>query len=298
MEHGGNLVNRTIMMPASVDEAVEALAAVPGAVPVAGATDLMEAVNAGRLRPAALIGLGRITELRGWRYEDGGTAVLGAGLTHARMDRPDFAALIPALADAARTAGPPQVRNVGTLGGNVATGDPAGDTLPVLAALEATATLVRPGSRREVPISHLLTGLDPLRPGELLTWVRVPLLHAPQVFLKSTGRSGPARAAASVALVLDPARRGVRCAVGAVAPVPLRPLEAESWVAGCIDWDARGQDGAVLIDPAAVAAFGEYVAGACVPDNGDPAEGAGSAAARLRRTVAVLARRALGRALK
>ncbi len=298
MEHGGNLVNRTIMLPASVDEAVEALAATPGAVPVAGATDLMEAVNAGRLRPAALIGLGRITELRGWRYEDGGTAVLGAGLTHARMDRPDFAALIPALADAARTAGPPQVRNVGTLGGNVATGDPAGDTLPVLAALEATATLARAGSVRDVPISHLLTGLDPLRPGELLTWVRVPLLHAPQVFLKSTGRSGPARAVASVALVLDPARRGVRCAVGAVAPVPLRPLEAESWVSGCIDWDARGAEGAVLIDPAALVAFGEYVAGACVPENGAHGEGAGAAAARLRRTVAVLARRALGRALK
>ncbi|KIQ62269.1 dehydrogenase [Kitasatospora griseola] len=298
MEHGGNLVNRTIMMPASVDEAVEALAATPGAVPVAGATDLMEAVNGGRLRPAALIGLGRITELRGWRYEDGGTAVLGAGLTHARMDRPDFAALIPALADAARTAGPPQVRNVGTLGGNIATGAPAGDTLPVLAALEATATLARPGTVREVPISHLLTGLDPLRPGELLTWVRVPLLHAPQVFLKSTGRSGPSRAAASVALVLDPARRGVRCAVGAVAPVPLRPLEAESWVAGCIDWDARGQDGAVLIDPAALAAFGEYAAAACVPEGAAGGEGAGPAGARLRRTVAVLARRALGRALK
>ncbi|WP_354644940.1 FAD binding domain-containing protein [Kitasatospora camelliae] len=288
------------MLPASVDEAVEALAATPGAVPVAGATDLMEAVNAGRLRPAALIGLGRITELRGWRYEDGGTAVLGAGLTHARMDRPDFAALIPALADAARTAGPPQVRNVGTLGGNIATAAPTGDTLPVLAALEAGATLARAGSTREVPISHLLTGLDPLRPGELLTWIRVPLLHAPQVFLKSTGRSGPARANASVAVVLDPARRAVRCAVGAVAPVPLRPLEAEAWVAGCIDWDARGEEGAVPIDPAALAAFGDYVAGACVPDGmPDPTgEGPGTAVLRLRRTVAVLARRALGRALK
>ncbi|GAA2242009.1 FAD binding domain-containing protein [Kitasatospora cystarginea] len=293
-------MNRTIMLPASVDEAVEALAVTPGAVPVAGATDLMEAVNAGRLRPAALVGLGRITELRGWRYEDGGTAVLGAGLTHARMDRPDFAALIPALADAARTAGPPQVRNVGTLGGNIATAASAGDTLPVLTVLEATATLAGAGGTREVPISHLLTGLDPLRPGELLTWVRVPLLHAPQVFLKATNRSGPARAAASVALVLDPARRAVRCAVGAVAPVPLRPLEAEAWVAGCIDWDARGAEGVVPIDPAAAAAFGEYVAAACIPDGALVAgpEGAGAVAVRLRRTVSVLARRALGRALK
>ncbi|MFC6597650.1 FAD binding domain-containing protein [Kitasatospora paranensis] len=288
------------MLPASVDEAVEALAETPGAVPVAGATDLMEAVNAGRLRPAALIGLGRITELRGWRYEDGGTAVLGAGLTHARMDRPDFAALIPALADAARTAGPPQIRNVGTLGGNIATAAPAGDTLPVLAALEATATLARAGAVRDVPVSHLLTGLDPIRPGELLTWVRVPLLHAPQVFLKAGGRSGPSRGAASVAIVLDPARRGVRCAVGAVAPVPLRPLEAEAWIAGCIDWDARGEEGAQAVDPAALAAFGEYVAGACVPDaalDGAP-EGAATTLVRQRRTVAVLARRALGRALK
>ncbi|WP_441251683.1 FAD binding domain-containing protein [Kitasatospora sp. McL0602] len=287
------------MLPASLDEAVEALAATPGAVPVAGATDLMEAVNAGRLRPAALIGLGRINELRGWRYEDGGTAVLGAGLTHARMDRPDFAALIPALADAARTAGPPQIRNVGTLGGNIATAAPAGDTLPVLAALEATATLARAGATREVPVSHLLTGLDPLRPGELLSWVRVPLLHAPQVFLKATGRSGPSRATASVALVLDPARRAVRCAVGAVAPVPLRPLEAEAWVAGCIDWDARGEEGMTTIDPAAAAAFGEYVAAACIPDPPEGGnEGRAAAAARLRRTVSVLARRALGRALK
>ncbi|MCX4748742.1 FAD binding domain-containing protein [Kitasatospora sp. NBC_01287] len=298
------------MLPTSLDEAVEALGASPAAVPVAGGTDLMEAVNAGRLRPGALVGLGRITELRGWRYEDGGTAVLGAGLTLARMDRPDFAALIPALADAARTAGPPQTRNVGTLGGNIATAAATGDTLPVLAALEAVVTLARAprageSATREVPVSHLLTGIDPMRPGELLTWVRVPLLHAPQVFLKATGRSGPSRATASVALVLDPARRAVRCAVGAVAPVPLRPLEAEAWVAGCVDWDARGEEGAQSIDPAAAAAFGEYVASACVPDGyGADAssallsEGPTAAAVRLRRTVAVLARRALGRALK
>jgi hypothetical protein len=91
-------------------------------------------------------------------------------------------------------------------------------------------------------------------------------------------------------LVLDPARRAVRCAVGAVAPVPLRPLEAEQWVAGCIDWD-----GERTVDPAVAQAFGEYVASACVPD---AEENPTPAAQRLRRTVSVLARRALGRALK
>ena len=135
-------------LPASLDEAVAALAAMPAAVPVAGGTDLMAAVNTGQLRPAALVGLGRISEIRGWQYQDG-HALLGAGLTHARMGRPDFAALIPALAAAARAAGPPQIRNAGTLGGNIATAAPTGDALPVLAALEADAR--HRGPRRRPP---------------------------------------------------------------------------------------------------------------------------------------------------
>ncbi len=283
---------RTVTLPASLDEAVAALEAMPAAVPVAGGTDLMAAVNSGQLRPAGLVGLGRISEIRGWQYADG-NALLGAGLTHARMGRPDFAALIPALAAAARAAGPPQIRNAGTLGGNIVTAAPTGDSLPVLAALEATVLLAGPDGSREVPVSHLLTGMDPLRPGELLAFVRAPLLHAPQTFLKATNRTGPGRATASVALVLDPARRGVRCAVGAVAPMPLRPLEAETWVAGLIDWD-----GSRSLDPQALAAFGEYVAMACIPDPADPAEGElPPAVLHLRRTVAALSRRALGRAL-
>ncbi|MGI5450005.1 FAD binding domain-containing protein [Streptomyces sp. CA-243310] len=286
---------QSVTLPTSLDEAVAALTAMPAAVPVAGGTDLMAAVNTGLLRPAALVGLGRINEIRGWQYQDG-HALLGAGLTHARMGRPDFAALIPALAAAARAAGPPQIRNAGTLGGNIATAAPTGDALPVLAALEAVLIIVGPPalgdsgvSRREIPVSHLLAGREMLRPGELIGFVRVPLLHAPQVFLKATGRTGPGRAVASAGLVLDPARRGVRCAIGAVAPMPLRPLEAEQWVASLIDWD-----GDRSLAPEALEAFGEYVAAACVPDQGEPVA---AGVLHLRRTVAVLARRALGRAL-
>ncbi len=287
---------QAVTLPASLDEAVDALAATPTAVPVAGGTDLMAAVNSGRLRPSALVGLGRIAEIRGWQYQDG-HALLGAGLTHARMGRPDFAALIPGLAAAARTAGPPQIRNAGTLGGNIASAAPTGDALPVLAALEATVIVAGPGgARREVPVSHLLAGVEMLRGGELIGYVRVPLLHAPQVFLKATGRTGPGRATASVALVLDPARRSVRCAVGAVAPMPLRPLEAEQWIAGLIDWD----DNRALV-PDAVTAFGDYVAAACIPDPAPAEDGSVQqlppAVLHLRRTVAALARRALGRAL-
>ncbi|GAA1597942.1 FAD binding domain-containing protein [Streptomyces globosus] len=277
------------MLPASLDEAVAALAAMPAAVPVAGGTDLMAAVNAGLLRPAGLVSLGRINEIRGWQYQEDGHALLGAGLTHARMGRPDFAALMPGLAAAARAAGPPQIRNAGTLGGNIAGAAPTGDTLPVLAALEAALVVVGPGGSREIPVSYLLAGREMLRPGELIGFVRVPLLHAPQVFLKATGRTGPGRAVASVGLVLDPARRGVRIAVGAVAPMPLRPLDAEQWVASLIDWDGERQ-----LAPEALEAFGDYVAAACVPDQGEPVA---PGVLHLRRTVAVLARRALGRAL-
>src|SRR5690606_41332428 len=96
------------------------------------------------------------------------------------------------------------------------------------AARKVTLSVAHPaGAGREIPVSHLLAGVEMLRAGELIGFVRVPLLHARQVFLKSTGRTGPGRAVASVALVLDPARRAGRRAVGAVALTPLRPLEAE-----------------------------------------------------------------------
>lgn len=171
---------RLVAQPATLDDAVAALVATPAAVPVAGGTDLMAGVNAGLLRPAALVSLGRLGELRGWEYQDG-HALLGACLTHARMSRPDFAALIPALAAAARSAGPPQVRNAGTLGGNIITAAPSGDTLPVLAALEATLLVAGPeGQGRQIPVSSLLAGMDRLHPAELLAHVRVPLLHAPR----------------------------------------------------------------------------------------------------------------------
>jgi CO/xanthine dehydrogenase FAD-binding subunit len=285
-----------VTLPATLEDAVSALAAVPAAVPVAGGTDLMAGVNAGRLRPAALVCLSRITEIRGWEYQDR-HALLGSGLTHARMGRPDFAALIPALAASARAAGPPQVRNAGTLGGNIVTAAPTGDTLPVLAALEAVLLVAGPeGARREIPVSHLLTGMEMLQPAEIVSHVRVPLLHAPQTFLKATGRTGPARATVSAAVVLDPARRAVRCAVGAIAPMPLRPFEAERWAASLIDWD-----GERALAPEALAAFGDYVAMECIPD--PPPEDGGEApvlppgALHARRTVAALARRGLGRAL-
>ena len=149
-------------LPASLDEAVAALTAMPAAVPVAGGTDLMAAVNSGLLRPAGLVGLGRISETPRLALPGRPRRCSAPASPTRAWARPDFAALIPALAASARAAGPPQIRNAGTLGGNIATAAPTGDALPVLAALEADLMVAGPGgARREMP------GLAPAgRPGD------------------------------------------------------------------------------------------------------------------------------------
>jgi CO/xanthine dehydrogenase FAD-binding subunit len=151
-------------------------------------------VNAGRLRPDAVVALRKVPELRGWRRVDGHVE-LGAGLTYTDLERPALAELVPALAQAARTVGSPQIRNAGTLGGNIATASPAGDTLPVLAAMDAVVTCASMLGVRELSLPELVTGpkRTTLRPGELIVSVRVPVLQGPQEFLKvgtrnSTGR--------------------------------------------------------------------------------------------------------------
>ena len=117
--------------PQALEEALRLRAEHPGARPIAGGTDLMVALNAERERPAALIDLGHVTELRGWRYE-GDELVLGAALTYTEAAAGEVASALPALAAASRTVGSPQIRNRGTIGGNLGTASPAGDSLPPL----------------------------------------------------------------------------------------------------------------------------------------------------------------------
>ena len=126
----------TVALPRNLAEALRALDDDPEASVLAGGTDLMVAVNAGRHRPTSVVSLTRVPELRGW-HREGDELVLGACLTYADMERGELASLVPALAQAARTVGSPQIRNAGTIGGNLGTASPAGDTLPVLAALDA-----------------------------------------------------------------------------------------------------------------------------------------------------------------
>jgi CO/xanthine dehydrogenase FAD-binding subunit len=281
----------TVRAPDRLDDALVVLDDDPATTVLAGGTDLMVDVNYGRRRPGDVLSLRRVRELRSWRVEPGGAGdvvALGATVTYTDLLGPELAALLPALAQAARTVGSPQIRNTGTIGGNLVTGSPAGDTLPVLVAMGATVELATPRGRRTMPVSDFLVGpkQTALRPGELLTTVRVPVATGPREFLKIGVRNAMVIAVASCALVVDRERRTLSCALGAVGPVPIRDHDAEMWVTTRLDWD-----GSAPPHPSVVEGFGRRMAAVSRPIDDHRAT-----AAYRRHAVDVMARRALERA--
>src|SRR5262245_61069924 len=137
-----------VLTPRSLEEALRTKADRPDAVPIAGGTDLMVELNFDRRRPEVVLNLGEVEELRGWSRENG-TLRLGAGLTYTEAMEEPLRSLLPALAEASRTVGSPQIRNRGTIGGNLGTASPAGDALPPLLVEEAEVEVASTaGSRR------------------------------------------------------------------------------------------------------------------------------------------------------
>jgi CO/xanthine dehydrogenase FAD-binding subunit len=285
----GNLSHcMTVLTPQRLDGALAALAGDPSLSVVAGGTDLMVDLNAGRRHPARLLSLRHVDELRRW-HRAGDELVIGAGVTYTTLLDPTLTALAPGLAQAARTVGSPQIRNTGTIGGNLATASPAGDTLPVLAALDAVVELASADERRTVPFDDFVTGpkTNALQPGELVVAVRIPVISGPQEYLKIGVRNAMVIAVASCALVVDWSRRQVGCAFGSVGPRPMRDRRAEGWLAGEIDWDGRRARSA-----SAAERFGRWMADAVTPIDDHRAT-----AAYRREATAVLARRAVERVL-
>ncbi|HSS10303.1 MAG TPA: xanthine dehydrogenase family protein subunit M [Acidimicrobiales bacterium] len=274
-----------VLVPVTVDEAMTALSRHPDGQLLAGGTDFMVEVNAGGRRPDSVVALDRVAELRDWSAS-GTRLKLGAGVTYRDLMLPELARLVPALAMAARTVGSPQIRNTGTIGGNVATASPAGDTLPVLIALDATVEVVGTDKRRRVALADLIVGpkRTTLQTGELIASVEVPILRGGQEYLKVGVRNAMVIAVASLALIADLDGRTVRCGLGSVGPVPLRAPEAEAWLAGQVDW------GAGRITDATASQFGEMVAEAVRPIDDHR-----STAAYRRRAVEVMAQRAAAR---
>lgn len=279
----------TVTLPTSLDHALDAMDAAPVLV-LAGGTDLMVEINDGRRTPVAVIAVGRLPELRGWRL-DGDDLVIGAATTYTDLLAADFLHHAPALAAAARTVGSPQIRNTGTIGGNLATASPAGDTLPVLVALDARVEIASRTTRRTVPIAELFTGpkQTTLQSNELIVAVRTPRWRGPQDYLKVGVRNAMVIAVASLAFAVDLDRRRVGVGLGSVGPTPLAATGAATWLAEQLEWR---DDRIVLVNLAGIEQFGELVAAAA-----QPIDDHRSTAQYRRHAIDVLAQRALRRAL-
>ncbi|HET8606416.1 MAG TPA: FAD binding domain-containing protein [Gaiellaceae bacterium] len=208
-----------VLTPRTLDEALR-LRAETGARPIQGGTDVMVELNFDRARPETLLNLNEVAELRGWSRENG-TLRLGAGLTYAEAERGPLAELLPALAEASRTVGSPQIRNRGTIGGNLGTASPAGDALPPLAIEGAEVELASPRGTRTLPLSEFLVGpkRNALEPDELIAAVLVHPSGARQTFMKVGPRNAMVIAVCSLAVAVDRERDEVRASFGSAGPV-------------------------------------------------------------------------------
>ena len=276
-----------ILAPDTWEQALAMKAAQPEAVPIAGGTDLMVALNFDRARPQAILDLTRVPELRDWEADDGRLRI-GAGVTYTRLIE-ELGERLPGLAIASRTVGSPQIRNRGTVGGNLGTASPAGDGLPPLYVSDAEVELASATGTRRLPVADFVTGpkRQAAREDELIAAFHLPAATGAQQFAKIGTRNAMVIAVCSLSLAIWPERRAVCACIGSAGPTPIRAGEAEAFIAGVLDeeglWEGRGP-----LAGAALERFGQLVAAAAAPID----DVRGSAAYR-RHALAVLARRTL-----
>jgi len=269
-----------VLQPTTLREALEAKAAHPEAVPIAGGTDVLVELNFDRRRPVHLLDLTRVEELAQHERTDGHVR-LGAGVTYTRIIR-ELSDVLPGLAIASRTVGSPPIRNRGTVGGNLGSASPAGDAHPPLLACGAEIELASTRGARRIAADRFFTGVkrNALAADELVTAIHLPVARGPQQFCKVGPRNAMVIAVCSLALSVDREAGTVGTGIGSAAPTPVRAPEAEAFLAGALSEGPLGE--------AAAQRFGELVAAAASPID----DVRGSAAYR-RHALAVLARRAL-----
>jgi CO/xanthine dehydrogenase FAD-binding subunit len=269
-----------------VDDVLENLSSRTDATILAGGTDLLVDINFGRIRPAHVVAIDRVEELKD--FSRNGHVRMGALVTYTRMLENDAGSV--ALQEAARPIGSPQIRNAATIGGNLGTVSPAGDTLPVLAALQASVVLRSTKGERRVPLADFMIGpkKSVRRLDELIVAVEWDDAGPAQTFMKVGTRNAMVIAVAGLALVVDRARRRVGVGLGSCGPTIIRPTEAERFAAGLfeeIGWDRPSRP-----SEAAAQEFGRLAAGAAKPID----DVRGTAAYR-RHVLAVMGARALAR---
>jgi CO/xanthine dehydrogenase FAD-binding subunit len=209
-----------VLTPRTLDEALRLKAEVSGAVPIEGGTDVMVELNFDRARPPAILNLNEVRELKGWSRENGSLR-LGAALTYTECRR-ELANVLPALAEAARTVGSPQIQNRGTVGGNLGTSSPAGDALPPLLIEDAKVELASARGERVVALADFLVGpkRNVLADDELIVGIRLSPSRARQTFMKVGPRNAMVIAVVSLALAADREQGELRAAYGSAGPVP------------------------------------------------------------------------------
>lgn len=220
-----------VLIPHSIAEASQMLAENPDSTMLNGGTDLMVEVNFNHRRPTSLLLLRNIPQLREWSTDmDSKTITIGAGLPYSQMEKGEIAELVPALAQAARTVGSPQIRAAGTMGGNLGTCSPAGDTLPVLAALDAVIHLTSVNGTREVPISEFMVGpkKNSRKANEIIAAVTLPITAERQGYSKVGVRNAMVISVASACFAI--VNETPRLAMGSVGPTILRATDAESFL--------------------------------------------------------------------
>ena len=273
------------LQPPTWAEALAAKAEYPGAVPIAGGTDVMVELNFDRRRPEALLDLTRVSELTAWSVE--GPAIrLGAGVTYTRIIN-ELGRQLPGLAMASRTVGSPQIRNRGTVGGNLGTASPAGDSHPALLAAEAEVEVASVRGTRRIPITEFFVGVkrNALENDELIAAIWITPPSGPQQFSKIGTRNAMVISVCSFGLALHPDRRAVGTGIGSAAPTPRVAAEAGRFLADALDeaglWESRGE-----LPRSLAVEFGERVKAAASPID----DVRGTAEYRLH-SLAVMARR-------
>jgi CO/xanthine dehydrogenase FAD-binding subunit len=273
------------LQPATWTEALAMKAAHPDALPIAGGTDVMVEINFDRHRPQAFIDLTRIAELSEWG-EEGDLLRIGAGVTYTRLIN-ELGGQLPGLAMASRTVGSPQIRNRGTVGGNLGSASPAGDAHPPLLASGAIVELASAAGTRRLPANEFYVGpkRSAMRKDELIAAFLIEPRKGPQQFSKVGTRNAMVIAVCSFALALDGERRRIGTGIGSAAPTPVVAGDAERFLGGVLEEESLW-DKPVPVGDSALKRFGELVASAAKPID----DVRGTAAYR-RQALAVMARR-------
>jgi len=273
------------LRPNTWADALAAKAGQPAAVPIAGGTDVMVELNFDHRRPPALLDLGGVAELADWSTVDGRVRI-GAGMPYTRIIT-ELGDTLPGLAMASRTVGSPQIRNRGTVGGNLGTASPAGDTHPALLAGDAVVEVASVRGTRMIPVAEFYLGVkrNALATDELVAAVHLAPADGPQQFAKVGTRNAMVIAVCAFGLSLFPSTGRVGAAIGSAAPTPRHATDAEEFIIGELAdrWEQRKS-----LPDNVTRRFGELVATAAAPID----DVRGTAAYRTH-ALAVLARRTL-----